>query len=72
MDTLPENPNKARRSEPVSTQGKLSDSTSYQIFSKETLLSLEELGDVLRSIRKRMNTEGYEIVGGVVRKKQCE
>lgn len=37
-------------------------------LSKDTLNALEELGDVLRCIHKRMTYEGYEIVDGVVRK----
>ena len=38
------------------------------ILSKDTLDALEELGDVLKSIRKRMVSEGYEIIDGVVTK----
>lgn len=38
-------------------------------LSKETLLALEELGDVLKSIHRRMVSEGYELVDGVIRKK---
>lgn len=38
-------------------------------LSKDTLLALEELGDVLKSIHRRMVSEGYEIVDGVIRKK---
>jgi hypothetical protein len=37
-------------------------------LSKETLDALEELGDVLRGIHKRMVHEGYEIVDGNIRK----
>lgn len=37
-------------------------------LSKDTLNALEELGDVLRCIHKRMACEGYEIMDGVVRK----
>lgn len=37
-----------------------------QPLSEETLNALEELGDVLRSIRKRMLSEGYDIVNGKV------
>lgn len=37
-------------------------------LSKETLESLEELGSVLRYIRKRMYAEGFEIVNGVLMK----
>jgi len=42
--------------------------SSSPILSRETLIALKELGDVLKSIRKRMYNEGYEIVDGVVRK----
>jgi hypothetical protein len=38
-------------------------------LSKETLNALEELGDVLRGIRKRMISEGYDIVDGKVCKR---
>lgn len=38
-------------------------------LSKETLNALEELGDVLRGVHKRMVSEGYEIIGGIIRKK---
>lgn len=35
-------------------------------LSKETLSALEDLGDVLKSIRKRMLAEGYEIRDGAM------
>ena len=38
------------------------------VLSKDTLNALEELGDVLRGIHKRMIFEGYEIVDGNIRK----
>lgn len=38
------------------------------VLSKDTLNALEELGDVLRGINKRMIFEGYEIVDGNIRK----
>ena len=41
---------------------------SSSILSKDTLNALEELGDVLKCIHKRMVSEGYEIVDGVVKK----
>jgi hypothetical protein len=44
--------------------------SSSQPFSKETLDALEELGDVLRGIRRRMITEGYELVDGQIQKVQ--
>ncbi len=44
--------------------------SSSQPFSKETLDALEELGDVLRGIRRRMITEGYELVDGHIQKVQ--
>ena len=37
-------------------------------LSRDTLEALEELGAVLKSIRRRMYTEGYEVVNGVVQK----
>jgi hypothetical protein len=43
--------------------------SSSSILSKETLSALEELGDVLRGIHKRMISEGYEIINGTIRKK---
>jgi len=33
---------------------------------KETLNALEELGEVIKSIRRRMYTEGFEVVNGIV------
>jgi hypothetical protein len=42
---------------------------SKQKLSKETLDTLGELGEVIKSIRLRMYNEGYEIVNGVVRKR---
>lgn len=39
------------------------------ILSKTTIDALEELGGVLGNIHKRMISEGYEIVDGVIRKK---
>ena len=39
-----------------------------QILPQETLDSLDELGEVLKSIRERMYNEGYEIVDGIVNK----
>lgn len=44
--------------------------SSSQPFSKETLDALEELGDVLRGIRRRMIAEGYELVNGQIQKVQ--
>lgn len=40
-----------------------------QKLSKETLVALEELGVVIKSIRTRMYNEGYNIVNGVVQKR---
>jgi len=37
-------------------------------LSKDTLNALEELGNVLRNIHKRMIFEGYELVDGHIRK----
>lgn len=39
------------------------------VLSKETLNTLEELGDILKRIHKRMVSEGYEIRDGKVCKK---
>ena len=44
--------------------------SSSQPFSKKTLDALEELGDVLRGIRRRMIAEGYELVDGHIQKVQ--
>ncbi|NCN11699.1 hypothetical protein GW937_00060 [Candidatus Kaiserbacteria bacterium] len=38
-------------------------------LSKDNLNALEELGDVLKSIRRRMYREGYEILDGAVVRK---
>lgn len=43
--------------------------TKPHILSLDTLNSLQELGGVLRGIRKRMITEGYELINGIIRKK---
>ncbi|MEO5646179.1 MAG: hypothetical protein ABIQ91_01755 [Candidatus Paceibacterota bacterium] len=39
------------------------------ILTKDTIDALEGLGEVLRGIRKRMLSEGYEIHNGAVSKK---
>ncbi len=41
-------------------------------LSKDTLDALEELGAVIKSIRTRMYNEGYEIVDGVVQKRNLK
>lgn len=41
-----------------------------QTLSSETLSALEELGDVLKSIHKRMVHEGYETKNGETVKKR--
>ncbi len=51
----------------ASSRGPLS---SSPVLSKDTLDALKELGDVLRDIHKRMISEGYEIMDGVIRKKE--
>ena len=38
-------------------------------FTYETIDSLTELGEVLKQIRKRLLSEGYEIVDGKISKK---
>jgi len=45
---------------------------SGPVLSKDTLDALEELGVIIKSIRIRMYNEGYEIVNGVVQKKNPE
>jgi hypothetical protein len=35
-------------------------------LSKDTLNSLEELGNVLKRIHKRMDIEGYQIIDGII------
>lgn len=39
---------------------------SSPTLSQDSLNALEELGDVLKSVRRRMYREGYEILDGVV------
>ncbi len=41
-------------------------------LSKETIDSLEELGDVLKSIHNRMISEGYEIKNGHIIKSKTK
>jgi hypothetical protein len=50
------------------TEVLLRDNEVSVALSKDTLIALEELGDVLRRIHKRMIFEGYEIVDGNIRK----
>lgn len=38
------------------------------LLSKDTLNALEELGLILRNIRRRMTVEGYEVVNGRIQK----
>lgn len=35
-------------------------------LNKETIESLEELGRILRNIHKRMVSEGYQLIDGVI------
>ncbi len=42
------------------------------VLSQETLNTLEELGDIIKRIHKRMISEGYEIRSGKVCKKIYE
>ena len=50
------------------TEGLLRGNEVSVVLSKDTLIALEELGDVLRRIHKRMIFEGYEMVDGNIRK----
>lgn len=38
-------------------------------LSKDTLNALRELGDILKPIRKRMLSQGYEVINGRIQKK---
>jgi hypothetical protein len=42
--------------------------SSSSKLSQDTLDALEELGDILRGIHKRMISEGYELVDGHIKK----
>jgi hypothetical protein len=66
MNSLHTNENDALTVEP--TKELLCADDVSVVLSKETLNALEELGDVLRGIHKRMIFEGYEIVDGNIRK----
>lgn len=66
MNELPTSLNNTPTLQPTEEQD---DVLRSCVLSKETLDALEELGDVLRSIHKRMVSEGYEIVDGKIRKK---
>lgn len=46
----------------------LSCSSDGYLFSQETVDGLSELGEVIRSIRKRLMSEGYEIKDGKIYK----
>ena len=41
--------------------------SSNPVLSKDTLDALEDLGEVLKCIHKRMISEGYVIIDGVVK-----
>lgn len=43
-------------------------SLSFRSLSNDTLEALDDLGNVLKGIRKRMISEGYKITDGVVHK----
>ena len=66
MNPLHTNKNQALAIEP--TEELLCVDEVSVVLSKDTLNALEELGDVLRGIHKRMVFEGYEIVDGNIRK----
>ncbi len=68
MNTLPENQNNNTDVELEKAQRGFSSNGTNRVLSSETIVALEELGGVLRSIRRRMKAEGYEIVNGVVQK----
>lgn len=46
----------------------LCDGVVSEALSRDTLSALEELGEVLRCIHKRVVFEGYEIIDGNIRK----
>jgi hypothetical protein len=66
MNSLHTNENNGLKVEP--TEELLCADEVSVVLSKDTLNALEELGDVLRGIHKRMIFEGYEIVDGTIRK----
>jgi hypothetical protein len=66
MNSLHESQNNTLTVENTGTL--LCDDKASVVLSKDTLKALEELGDVLRGIHKRMVFEGYEIVDGNIRK----
>lgn len=68
MNTLPENQNNNADVGLEKAQHGFSGNGTNRVLSSETIVALEELGGILRSIRRRMKTEGYEIVNGVVQK----
>ncbi len=57
---------------PENSVGQCESLCSRPKLSKETLDALEELGEVIKSIRTRMYNEGYEIVDGVVKKRDLK
>ena len=67
MNELPTTSYEAVQLEPKKEQGKLL-YTSQVPLSRDTLDALEELGEILKCVRKEMIADGYEIVDGVVRK----
>ena len=49
--------------------GKIRTSTKEEVLPEETLQTLEAMGEVLLRIRRRMLSEGYDVVDGKVVKK---
>lgn len=45
------------------------ESLCSNVLSKETLVAIEELGEILKNIHARLASEGYEIIDGCIRKK---
>lgn len=68
MSKLHESLNNAPQPRPTEEQDQLLCDGPKHTLSKDTLDALEELGDVLRGIHRRMVSEGYEIVDGNIRK----
>lgn len=67
MSKLHEKP-KDTKLEASNWQRGLSCSSDGYFFQQETVDGLSELGDVIRSIRKRLMSEGYEIKDGKIYK----
>jgi hypothetical protein len=58
--------NKDKQATLIEHKERVQKSLSSNVLSKETIIALEELGEILRPIHARLISEGYEIVQGKI------